>query len=131
MIPKLSALFERQQQRQSEIERRLSDLARVVGGLPPTIEARSDDPPRVAELKAALRESVAHYDSGWQDVLELGAVIKDPQIGLVDFYGRIDGRLVWLCWRFGEESLRYFHELTEGFSGRQPLRPETRERLVN
>jgi len=50
---------------------------------------------------------------------------------MVDFYGRIDGRLVWLCWRYGEETLRYFHELDSGYSGRKPLRPEARERLLN
>jgi hypothetical protein len=82
-------------------------------------------------MKTELRRRIAHYEDGWRHVQELGAVVKDPQIGLVDFYGRIEGRLVWLCWRYGEESLRYYHELEAGYSGRQPLRPETRARLLN
>jgi hypothetical protein len=61
----------------------------------------------------------------------MGVLIKDPQIGLLDFYGRIDGRLVYLCWRYGEEALGYYHELEAGFAGRRPLARETREKLLN
>ena len=78
-----------------------------------------------------LRDRIACYQEGWQRVQELGAVVKDPQIGLLDFYGRIEGRLVWLCWRYGEDALGYYHELEAGYSGRRPLGPETRDRLLN
>jgi len=64
-------------------------------------------------------------------VQTLGGVIKDPQTGLVDFYGRIEGRLVWLCWRYGEDSLGYFHELESGYAGRKPLTPDVRRQLLN
>lgn len=131
LIPRLSELVGQQLLRQSEIEQCLAELARLVGGLPRTLEADDADSEPVARTKAELRQRIAHYEDGWRDVQELGAVVKDPQIGLVDFYGRIDGRLVWLCWRYGEESLRYYHELEAGYAGRQPLRPETRARLLN
>lgn len=131
LIPRLSELIGQQLLRQSEIEQCLAELARLVGGLPRTLEADDADSEPVARTKAELRQRIAHYEDGWRDVQELGAVVKDPQIGLVDFYGRIDGRLVWLCWRYGEESLRYYHELEAGYAGRQPLRPETRARLLN
>ncbi len=131
LIPELSQLVGRQLERQNEVEQSLAELARAAGGLPRAIDPDPADTPEVASLKAVLRERVTHYDEGWRDVQALGAVVKDPQIGLVDFYGRIEGRLVWLCWRFGEETLRYYHELTDGYAGRMPLRPETRGRLVN
>jgi hypothetical protein len=131
LIPRLSELVERQLLRQSEIEECLAELARRGGGLPKSLEADPSDPDEIARLKRELVERMGHYDEGWQEVQKLGAVVKDPQIGLVDFYGRIDGRLVWLCWRYGEETLRYFHELDSGYAGRKPLRPESRERLLN
>jgi hypothetical protein len=131
LIPHLTELIERQLLRQSEIEECLGELAREAGGLPPTLAAQDTDPEPIAALKTELRSRIDGYNTGWHDVQALGAVVKDPQIGLVDFYGRVEGRLVWLCWRYGEESLRYYHELDTGFSGRRPLRPETRERLLN
>ena len=51
---------------------------------------------------------------------ELGVEVKQAD-GLCDFRSRFDGRVVLLCWKFGEERITYFHELDAGFSGRQPL----------
>jgi hypothetical protein len=52
---------------------------------------------------------------------ELGAQVKDLDIGLCDFLGRRRGRDVLLCWRFGEKRITHWHELSAGFAGRQPL----------
>jgi hypothetical protein len=131
LIPQLSELVGQQLLRQSEIEQCLAELTRIAGGLPRTLDPDDGDIEPIARQKAELRRRISHYEQGWRNVQELGAVVKDPQIGLVDFYGSIDGRLVWLCWRYGEESLRYYHELEAGYSGRRPLRPETRARLLN
>ncbi|HUX86133.1 MAG TPA: DUF2203 family protein [Chloroflexota bacterium] len=42
-------------------------------------------------------------------------------MGLVDFPAERDGRVVYLCWRRGEDQIHYWHELDAGFAGRQPL----------
>ena len=68
---------------------------------------------------------------GWQRVQKWGGVVKDPQTGLVDFYGRVDGKLVWLCWRYGEDSLSHYHDLEAGFSARRPLTADVRRDLLN
>ena len=47
--------------------------------------------------------------------------LKDPRTGLVDFRSVRDGRVVYLCWRLGEDRIRYWHDLDAGFAGRQPL----------
>lgn len=52
---------------------------------------------------------------------EEDVVLRDPQSGLVDFLGEVQGRRVWLCWRVGEERVAHFHELDSGFAGRKPL----------
>jgi hypothetical protein len=51
----------------------------------------------------------------------MGCVLKDMDQGLVDFLTRRDGREVYLCWRYGEERVAYWHELQAGFAGRRPL----------
>jgi hypothetical protein len=50
-----------------------------------------------------------------------GCVVKSLEGGLVDFLAKIDGRDVYLCWRYGEESVTHYHELHTGYRGRQPL----------
>ncbi|MFN2134671.1 MAG: DUF2203 domain-containing protein [Candidatus Promineifilaceae bacterium] len=50
-----------------------------------------------------------------------GCVVKSLEGGLLDFLATIDGRDVYLCWRYGEPSISFYHELHTGFRGRQPL----------
>jgi hypothetical protein len=42
----------------------------------------------------------------------------------VDFPARRKGEQVFLCWRLGEEEIRYWHGLQEGFAGRKPLQED-------
>lgn len=48
-----------------------------------------------------------------------GCVIKDLNGGLVDFLSERNGREVYLCWRYNEPAIEYFHELHTGFNGRE------------
>ena len=50
-----------------------------------------------------------------------GCVIKDLNAGLLDFLAEHNGREVYLCWRYGEPRIEFYHDLHTGFSGRQPL----------
>ena len=50
-----------------------------------------------------------------------GCVVKDINVGLLDFPAEWQGRQVLLCWRYGEETIAYYHDLHEGFNGRSPL----------
>lgn len=54
-------------------------------------------------------------------ILAAGAQIKDINIGLLDFSAWKDGREVYLCWKYGEEKIEYWHEVEAGFAGRQPI----------
>lgn len=51
----------------------------------------------------------------------LGVVLKDVERGLIDFPYRREGREVYLCWKYGEERIDYWHETDSGYGGRQPL----------
>jgi len=50
-----------------------------------------------------------------------GAILKDINIGLVDFLSMRDGQEIYLCWQYGEEEIRYWHEIDSGFAGRELL----------
>lgn len=131
LIPALSSLVHDQLKEQSEIEHGLAELMRLTGEPPRSLEPAPSDSAEVLRLKRELTARVARYETGWQRVQKWGGVIKDAQTGLVDFYGRVDGKLVWLCWRYGEDTLGYYHELTAGYSGRRPLSADVRRKLVN
>ena len=50
-----------------------------------------------------------------------GCLIKDLNTGLVDFLSTRDGREVYLCWRYGEPRIAFYHELHTGFKNRQQI----------
>jgi len=131
LIPTLTLIVGQQLRDQSDIEQGLAELTRLLGETPLTLEVHTNDDPEVRRLKADLRKRIGRYEQGWNQVRALGGVVKDPQIGLVDFYGRIDAKIVWLCWRYGEDSLGYFHDLSAGYSGRRPISADVRKSLLN
>jgi hypothetical protein len=50
-----------------------------------------------------------------------GCVVKNLEAGLIDFLAKINGRDVYLCWRYGEDQIAYYHELHTGFQGRRAI----------
>ena len=52
---------------------------------------------------------------------ELGVVIKDLDLGLLDFPAERDGDEVLLCWHVGEDEVAFWHGLDEGYAGRKPI----------
>jgi hypothetical protein len=89
-----------------------------------TAQSRADRPSSRAEELQRDAQRLAREIQGFVDeVRELGVEFKGFDMGLVDFPSEMDGRTVFLCWKLGEESLMYWHEVDGGFSGRQPLVP--------
>ena len=56
-----------------------------------------------------------------QSIQELGILVKDVDLGLCDFLHLREGRLVYLCWKLGEQEVRWWHETTTGYKDRCPL----------
>ena len=82
----------------------------------------------IQSLKQQLEELTKHqlqlmeaFQSALEQLQTLGGTLKDVGKGLVDFYGLREGQLIWLCWHLGEKSVRFWHPLDEGFTGRKPL----------
>ncbi len=54
-------------------------------------------------------------------IQDTGILIKDINIGLMDFPALRDGREVYLCWQYGEADIAFWHEVDAGYAGRQPI----------
>ncbi len=118
LIPRLEELFGRldrlREQAQPSRERllQLEQMARA-NGADHTEEAR--------QLRLRIEELASQMNAVLQEIASLGCEVKDVDEGLVDFPHRREGRIVYLCWKRGEDRIRFWHELTTGFAGRQPL----------
>jgi len=79
--------------------------------------------PRLAALERRIQQIASDIDGYQAELEQLGAQLKDRRVGLVDFPSEMDGRQVLLCWRLGEPSVQFWHEVDSGFASRQPLSP--------
>jgi hypothetical protein len=89
-------------------------------------ELASNDNPDHAEYDHYGREmekAKADYDSAIRVLADHEIQIKSIESGLVDFYGVIDSRLVFLCWKRGEAGIGWYHHLEDGFQGRKEILP--------
>jgi hypothetical protein len=86
--------------------------------------ARADEPRDRADQLEQEAQALAREIDGYQHELEeLGILLKDRRLGLVDFPSEMAGRRVLLCWRLGETEVQFWHDEDAGYAGRQPLQP--------
>jgi len=76
---------------------------------------------KLTEKRQQLEQMVQNLNAGIAELEELGCIVKDVDMGLVDFPGLRGGQIVNLCWRLGEPEVAYWHSLDPGFASRQPL----------
>ncbi len=70
-----------------------------------------------------MTDAMERLEKEIQKLEELGCVLKDMSIGLIDFPAVRLGTRVWLCWKLGEDTVSSWHGLHEGYNGRRPVDP--------
>ena len=80
----------------------------------------------VYQNKLRRDQSAEGLKAAIQKIQESGCVIKDLDIGLVDFPTLFRGQEVYLCWKLGESRIGFWHGTQEGFAGRKPIDQEFR-----
>jgi hypothetical protein len=76
---------------------------------------------RMMRLSTDMAQHVQILETLDDELHGFGCILKDPNIGLIDFPSLRNGREIYLCWHLGEERINYWHYLDAGFAGRQPL----------
>jgi hypothetical protein len=72
-------------------------------------------------LRSEIETSARRINDYLLELEQIGCVFKGFDQGLVDFYGKLDGRDIFWCWKAGEERIDHWHELDAGYSGRQAI----------
>lgn len=120
LLPRLEALMGELVHRRQELlqkQQTLEELRAQTAG-----NGHSPDREGIGKLRKEVEGLIQRLRQGIADVEALGCLIKDLDMGLVDFPTLRGRREVYLCWRLGEEEVAFWHGVEEGFSGRKPLK---------
>ncbi len=119
-MPTIEPSLEQARGRKRRVEALDRELAQAVarimalgGSIPPSSE--------LAKKRAEREQSAAEMLETINKIQETGCVVKDIDLGLVDFPSLLEGEEVFLCWKLGEERVAHWHGIHEGFAGRKPL----------
>ena len=120
-IPTIEPLVRLAQQKADEIQamqmsrgRGSEETSHTNGHRPNTEQALAGDRDKAEQLLTELQRLIEQIHSH-------GCEMKDPLLGLLDFRSLREDRVVYLCWRLGEATIEYWHELDTGYAGRQRL----------
>lgn len=103
----------------ADLDDQLTSLAERIqrtGGLLVSYES-------TAKLRLARNRLEEKVQTALEEIHATGCIVKDLDVGLLDFPSRINNEEVYLCWRLGEDRIRFYHRQDEGFSGRKPIDP--------
>jgi len=102
----------------------LAPLIESLGGADAAVSILHDEevaPPGREKDAERLRRLAAEITDAVERVNDLGCLVKDLELGLVDFYAMQEGEPVLLCWQFGEPAITHWHGVDEGYAARKPL----------
>ena len=108
----------------AQVRSLLGPLIQALGGPDDAVAVLQEDAPLPAGLEeqaAELRRLAAEITGAVERVNGLGCLVKDVEMGLVDFYALVEGEPAFLCWQFGEPAISHWHPLDEGYAARKPI----------
>ena len=72
-------------------------------------------------LKQQLNSAITKMYEAIEILENTGVVVKSIDQGLLDFPSKRFDDEVWLCWKYGETEIKFWHEKDSGFMGRKPI----------
>lgn len=76
---------------------------------------------KLARRKAEREKAVQRVKDAVAEIDATGVQVKDLDVGLLDFPCRVNGEIILLCWKMGEQGITHWHGTEEGFAGRKPI----------
>ncbi len=72
-------------------------------------------------LKQKLNAAITQFYESSEILEKTGVIIKSIDQGLLDFPSKRFDEDVWLCWKYGETEIKFWHDNDSGFLGRKPI----------
>jgi hypothetical protein len=72
-------------------------------------------------LKQKLNSAITKFYEAMEILENTGVVVKGIEQGLLDFPSKRFDEDIWLCWKYGETEIKFWHEKDSGFMGRKPI----------
>ena len=110
-------------ERMVELRRELVEAQASRASLGAQVGANGGDlaPSDFAEADERLEHAATELARCIEQIQAAGVLVKDLDRGLLDFPAQRDGEEILLCWHVGEDEIRFWHGVDEGFAGRKPL----------
>ncbi len=82
------------------------------------------NPDHVARQKLERVSLVQSVEADVRKIQRSGCLVKDLDMGLLDFPALLNGEEVYLCWKLGETKIEWWHSTHDGYSGRRRIMDE-------
>lgn len=116
LIPRLEIAIRGLQTKATELRRLIAEMVKFDAA------AKQLPLPQIIERYPQLQEAAAQVAQVVETIEAYGCLLKDIDQGLIDFPWEMEeGRIVFLCWQFGEPAVIAWHPVDAGFAQRQPL----------
>jgi hypothetical protein len=76
---------------------------------------------RITKLNKQFHKLSYEFYNKIEKIEDMGCVVKDIDLGIVDFYSKFDGGDIFLCWKLGERKIKFWHDLDSGYECRKPI----------
>ena len=98
---------------EEELSRASAEIMVLGGSIPPR--------DKLAQTRLERNQFAGQLKESVSKIIETGCLIKDLEVGLVDFPALLRGEEIYLCWKLGERHIEFWHGIEEGFAGRKPI----------
>ena len=123
LLPRIEHLLQSAVEAHSEAAGHEGALERVVSRIT-YLGGVEIDPADYSQRKNLKRRAEGVVHQAIEEIQAAGVLIKDIEVGLIDFPAILGGREVLLCWKLGESQIEHWHGVDEGFTGRKPITSE-------
>ena len=78
----------------------------------------------VQQIRMQKDAFARRLQASMEELQNTGCLLKDMDIGLVDFPTLYRDKEVYLCWKLGESGITFWHHVEDGYRGRRPIDSE-------
>jgi len=100
-----------------KLEVEIDSMELILKGAPEDGKVRGE----LEEKVSGLNQAIAEMQKLIYKIESFGCILRNIELGLIDFLSQTEDRNIFLCWHLKEEKVTYWHETNENFDVRKPL----------